>query len=142
MKESICYYLRVITHKTPTGDTIKKIIFILIFSTLLFTKIQADYSPFIKAQLALIHQMNEDNTTKEEIRESAHKQKTLYLETFERSLLNKRVILNRPKPYQQELFILSKLIKRNKIHGNTYAVIRDEFCVFLVFTSMMNLILK
>ena len=126
MKESICYYLRVITHKTPTGDTIKKIIFILIFSTLLFTKIQADYSPFIKAQLALIHQMNEDNTTKEEIRESAHKQKTLYLETFERSLLNKRVILNRPKPYQQELFILSKLIKRNKIHGNTYAVIRDE----------------
>jgi MscS family membrane protein len=92
----------------------------------MFTQIHAEYRPFIKAQLALVHQMDEDNITQDEIKQIAHKQKLIYVETLENLLLNKKFLLNQPKLYQEELFVLNKLLKHNKTHGNRYAVIRDE----------------
>ncbi|WP_415406434.1 mechanosensitive ion channel family protein [Sulfurovum sp. CS9] len=103
--------------------------FSFIFFILMFTQIHAEYKPFIKAQLALIHQMNEDNITQDEVKQIVHKQELIYIEAFEKFLLNKKFILNQPKRYQEELFVLNKLLKHNKAHGNKYAVIRDEVLI-------------
>ena len=70
--------------------------------------------------------MDEDNITQDKIKELAHKQESIYINAFEKLLLNKKLILDQPKVYQEELFMLNKLIKRNKARGNEYAVIRDE----------------
>ncbi len=95
----------------------------------MFTQINAEYKPFIKAQLALIHQMNDKNITQDEIKKIAHKQEIIYVNTLEKFLLKKKLILDQPKPYQEELFILNKLLKRNKAQGRGYAVIRDEVSI-------------
>jgi len=73
--------------------------------------------------------MDEDNITQDEIKELAHKQEHIYINTLEKFLLNKKLLLDQPKAYQEEIFMLNKLLKRNKAHGNEYAVIRDEVLV-------------
>jgi len=88
--------------------------------------LQADLSPFVKEQLALIHQMSEDNITSEGVNRIAHKQEALYVEAFERLLLNKSHFLNGGKKYQKELFYLHKLLKHNREKGNKDAVLREE----------------
>lgn len=111
----------------PLQETpIKKFFYSLIFITLVLTNIQAEFRPFIQAQLALEHQMDEDNITQDAIKELAHKQERNYVNAFEKLLLNKKLILDIPKVYQEELFMLNKVLKRNKARGNEYAVIRDE----------------
>jgi len=70
--------------------------------------------------------MNEDNITQDKIKQLAHEQELIYLDSFEKLLLNKNLILNQPKFHQEKLFILSKVLKRNKAQGKGYAVIRDE----------------
>ena len=70
--------------------------------------------------------MNEDNITQDKIKQLAHKQELIYVDSFERLLLNKNLLLNQPKVYQEQLFILNKVLKRNKAQGKGYAVIRDE----------------
>ncbi len=80
----------------------------------------------IKAQLPLIHQMNEGNITQDEIKQIADQHELLYINAFEKILLRKRVRIDQPKPYQKELVMLAKLMKRNKANGYKYAVLRDE----------------
>ncbi len=87
---------------------------------------QAEYKPFVKAQLALIHQMNEENITQEKIEHITQKHENLYIRAFEGGLLQKRAWLDRPKPYQKELILLDKRINRSEINQEAYAVIRDE----------------
>ena len=70
--------------------------------------------------------MDDENITQDEIKQLAHKQEVIYIDSFEKLLLNKNLLLNQPKFYQEELFVLDKLLKRNKAQGNKYAVIRDE----------------
>jgi MscS family membrane protein len=70
--------------------------------------------------------MNDKNITQDEIRQIAHKQELIYVNALEKFLLKKKLILDQPKPYQEELFILNKLLKRNKAQGKGYAIIRDE----------------
>ena len=73
--------------------------------------------------------MNDKNITQDEIKQIAHKQELIYINTLEKFLLRKKLILDQPKPYQEELFILNKLLKRNKAQGKEYAVIRDEVSI-------------
>jgi len=70
--------------------------------------------------------MNDENITQEKIKQLAHKQELIYIDSFEKLLLNKNLLLNQPKLYQEKLFILNKVLKRNKAQGQGYAVIRDE----------------
>ncbi len=70
--------------------------------------------------------MNEDNITQDKIKQITDQHEDLYIDTFEEILLQKRVRIDQPKPYQKELVTLSKLIKRNKANGYKYAVLRDE----------------
>lgn len=70
--------------------------------------------------------MDENNITQDEIKELAHKQQRNYVNAVERLLLNKKLMLDQPKVYQEELFMLNKILKRNKARGNEYAIIRDE----------------
>ena len=69
--------------------------------------------------------MNEDNVTQDKIKQITYQHELLYINAFEKILLNKKLHLNRPKPYQKELVMLEKIIKRNEVKGNKYAVIRD-----------------
>ncbi len=70
--------------------------------------------------------MNDDNITQDKIKELAHEQELIYLDSFEKLLLNKNLILNQPKFHQEKLFVLEKILKRNKVQGKGYAVVRDE----------------
>ncbi len=109
--------------------TIKNISLFFTLTLLLFTALKAEYTPFIESQLTLMHQMNDSNISQKELQVVMKKQELIYIKTLERVLLNKNLILDRPKPYQKELFTLHKLIKRNTSHGNKYAVLRDEVLV-------------
>ena len=80
----------------------------------------------INAQLDLIHQLNEGNITHDEIKQIADQHELLYINAFEKILLQKRARIDAHKPYQKELVMLAKLIKRNKANGYKYAVLRDE----------------
>ena len=80
--------------------------------------------------------MNDKNITQDEIKQIAHKQELIYVNALEKFLLKKKLILDQPKPYQEELFILNKLLKRNKAQGKGYAIIRDE--VFIKSSSEIN----
>ena len=90
------------------------------------THAQADFTPFVKAQIALIHQMHEDNISSDEVKKIAHQQEAIYVEAFERLLLNKSHFLNAGTQYQKELFLLHKLLEHNKEKGKKAAVLRDE----------------
>jgi len=110
----------------PQELFIKKSIFIFIVFIFQLTPLSAEYTPFIKSQLALIHQMNDNNVTQSEIKELAHQQERIYVSGLETVLLNKVAFSKEIKPYQKEIFILKKLVKRNASRSHKYAVIRDE----------------
>ena len=111
------------------GVIIKKSIYIFTFIVLILTKVQAEYKPFIEMQLKLVHKMNESNTTQDEIKKITAHHELLYIKAFESILLQKRLRLDRPKPYQKEIVMLDKLIKYNKLNGDKYAVVRDEVLI-------------
>ncbi len=98
----------------------------LIFTFLFLSSIQADYQPFVKKQLLLIHQMEEDNITQEALKVLVTQQENIYKMTLEKLLLNKNIILNQALPYQEEIFVLQKVLNHNKKRGDKEAILRDE----------------
>ena len=70
--------------------------------------------------------MSDINITDDAISQIVHKQELIYKKALEEMMLNKNVLLNKPKPYQKELLVLGKIIKSNKMQGDKYAVLRDE----------------
>ncbi len=90
------------------------------------TQVKADFDPLTQKQLLLIHQLNENNTTQDQIVEITQKQEALYKEAWEKVFIKKKLILRQPLRYPKELLLLEKSIKRNKLRNNTYAVLRDE----------------
>ncbi|EQB34430.1 hypothetical protein M947_10880 [Sulfurimonas hongkongensis] len=85
--------------------------------------------PFLSKQLDLIHQMNESNTTQEQIMLIAEEQKSLYSQKLDEFLKDKEEFINNYKNFDAEIFALEKIIKLNKRLGNNYAVIRDKVLV-------------
>ncbi len=73
--------------------------------------------------------MDDENITQKQIKELAHRQKLIYISGFEKILLNKNLILNQPKFYQEKLFVLNKILNYNKSQGKGYTVVRDEVLV-------------
>ena len=97
--------------------------------TLFISGLHAEFTPFIKKQIQLIYQRDDDNTTQEEIQIIAEEEMRLYVLALENLLLNKNEIFNEEKLYVNETFLLEKHIKYNKRRGNKYAVIRDEVLI-------------
>ena len=77
-------------------------------------------------QLALTHQMNENNISQKEMLKIAQEQDRLYSELLEKIMTDKYRFINRPRLYENQLFTLKKIIQRNRRLGNGYAVLRDE----------------
>jgi len=90
--------------------------------------LQADikFTPWIDKQLTLTHQMNENNISQKEMLKIAQKQDTLYSQLLETIMIDKYRFINRPRLYENQLFTLKKIIKRNRRLGDGYAVLRDE----------------
>ena len=99
---------------------------LFLFTFLCLTTIQADYDPFVKKQLLLIHQMEEDNITQDTLKVLVRQQEDIYRMTLERILLDKTILLNTPLPYQEEIFVLKKVLKHNTQRGYKLAILRDE----------------
>ncbi|MFT5835320.1 MAG: MscS family membrane protein [Sulfurimonas sp.] len=90
---------------------------------------EPDYSTFVKQQLSIIKQMNDNNVTQEKIIQIATKQEALYSKSLDDILKNKARFINKSRVYDSEIFALEKIIKLNKRLGNTYATTRDEVLV-------------
>lgn len=109
---------------------IKKLIILLILALpLLAVESKFEAMPFVSKQLSLIHQMNESNTTQEQIMLIAEEQKALYSQKLDEFLKNKEEFINNYKGFDAEIFALEKVIKLNKRLGHNYAVVRDEVLV-------------
>ncbi|WP_373034711.1 mechanosensitive ion channel family protein [Sulfurimonas sp.] len=108
---------------------IKQLIIILILVLNLFGDSGADFSPFVRQQLTLIKQMNDDNVTQEKIMQIAKEQEAFYSIALDDILKNKNKFINKSRVYDSEIFALEKIIKLNKRLGNRYATIRDEVLV-------------
>lgn len=104
----------------------KKLLFILLFVQSLLFSASVAYSPFIKAQMAILSQMDDDNVTKEQIETLLEQQNRLYNRAVENLMVNKNSYINNVNLYESEIFSLKKIISINKRAGNHYAVIRDE----------------
>jgi len=70
--------------------------------------------------------MNENNISQNEMLKIAEEQDRLYSQLLETIMIDKYQFINRPRLYENQLFTLNKIIKRNTRLGNGYAVIRDE----------------
>ena len=97
--------------------------------TLWLTHAQAKYAPWIQKQLALTHQLNEANVTKEMVTKIAYEQDLLYIQIAEEILLDRSVLRSGEKRYDKDIFTLKKVIKHNERFGHKYAVIRDEVLI-------------
>ena len=100
------------------------ILFVLIFSISVHAK--EEYTPFIQQQMSFIEQMNENNITKDKIKEILSLQKSSYEEAVDSIMRNKQEAIKKINNHESEIFALKKIIKINKRAGNTYAVLRDE----------------
>jgi len=119
----LCYY------NNYRSAPIKKFFYAIIFMTFLLTKVQAEFNPFVKAQLALIHQMNDNNITQDKFKQLSEQQERIYVSAYEKLIVNKSLLLRESEIYQEEIFALNKLLNRNKAQGNSYATIRDEVLI-------------
>lgn len=104
----------------------KKLFLFFLFFTMLFTHLNATFSPLIQQQVPLIYQKNEHNITHDALLKITQKQEDIYKKTLEETLQHKEDFFNEPIPYQNKLLRLEKSIKFNKKNNNTYAVLRDE----------------
>jgi len=100
-----------------------------LLSSLSLTTLHAEFTPFIKKQIELIQQRNDDNITKEKIQHIAEEEMKLYVSALENLLLDKTTINREEKRYGNEIYMLEKHVKYNKRRGNKYAVIRDEVLI-------------
>ena len=87
---------------------------------------KAEYTPFITQQMAYVFAMNENNVTKEEIREILKAQALDYRGAVDQILANKSEYINNVELYETEIYTLQKIIKVNRRAGYKYAVLRDE----------------
>lgn len=95
----------------------------------MFAKYEPNFTPFVRQQLNLIEQMNDDNVTQEKVMQIAKEQEVFYSIALHDILKNKNKFINKSKNYDSEIFALEKIIKLNKRLGNKYATIRDEVLV-------------
>ena len=100
------------------------IAFILIFSVALLAK--EEYTPFVSQQMLFVEQMNENNITKNKIKDILSLQKKGYEEAIDQIMSRKQDFLKSINNYESEIFALKKIIKINQRAGNEYAVIRDK----------------
>ncbi len=100
------------------------IAFILIFSVALQAK--EEYTPFVSQQMLFVEQMNENNITKNKIKDILSLQKKGYEEAIDQIMSRKQDFLKSINNYESEIFALKKIIKINQRAGNEYAVIRDK----------------
>ena len=70
--------------------------------------------------------MNENHISQKEMLKIAQEQDRLYSQLVETIMIDKYQFINRPKLYENKLFTLNKIIKRNRRLGDGYAVLRDE----------------
>ena len=87
------------------------ILFVLFFSITLSAK--DNYTPFIVQQMSFIEQMNENNITKERIKEILSLQKQTYDNALDEIMSIKRDYLKNTVSYENEIFALNKIIKIN-----------------------------
>ena len=76
--------------------------------------------------MKFIHQMDENNITKEKLQSIVDEQEFSYVNFLEYLMSNKQSFMAQKDIYQSEMLTLQKMIKINKRAGNKYAVIRDE----------------
>ncbi len=101
--------------------------FILFVFLLGFTlRANSEYSTFIQQQMEFLHQMNDDNTTKEAMQTLIQEQEHSYVGALEYIMSNKQEYLEESSLYSSEMATLKKMISINKRAGNKYAVMRDE----------------
>jgi len=108
---------------------IKKFLFLLILLFTVSLNAGVKYTNFIDKQLQLVYQMNENNATKENIKNIMTTQEIAYAEALDVLMKNKNDFIKNTNSYDKEIFSLEKIISINKRAGNTYAVLRDEIKV-------------
>ncbi len=105
----------------------KKILVLLLFiATLLNAEEVVKYSDFIDAQIKLVYEMNEDNSTQEKIQNIIETQEAAYENALDVLMTNKSSYIDDPKLYDAEIFSLKKIMSINKRAGNANALLRDE----------------
>jgi len=89
-----------------------------------------------------IQQMNENNITKEQIKEILVLQNNTYLHALENIMSEKNHYKENVINYDSEMFTLAKIIKINRRAGYKYAVIRDEVLLksYQLLTSQNKMI--
>lgn len=104
----------------------KIVLVLLIFFLGLHAKEQVNFTKFIDAQLKLVYAMNENNITKERIKEIVSLQEDSYNDALDNLMINKAKYMDNPKLYDKEIFSLKKVMFINKRAGNMNAYLRDE----------------
>ena len=104
---------------------IKKLLLFLLLSSTLFASM-VELPPFVKSQVSIVEKMNDDNITKEIIKDLLEKQNILYENAINKILINKKKYISDAKTFSKEIFSLKKIIAINTRAGNSYAVLRDE----------------
>ena len=93
------------------------------------TTLHAKFQPWTESMLQFAHKMNENNITRERIKQIAQEEQEFYDGIAYDILLQKTDFLNNPKKYDTETFGLERIIRINKRMHNKYAVLRDEVLV-------------
>ena len=93
------------------------------------TTLHAKFQPWTESLLQFAHKMDENNITRERIKEIAEEEQAFYDGIAYDILLRKTDFLNNPKKYDTETFGLERMIRINKRMHNKYAVLRDEVLV-------------
>jgi MscS family membrane protein len=126
----------------PKEFKIKKL-FVLFFILVSVTFASAGkYDPFIVKQIEYMERLNDDNITKDEIKEILVKQKDEYNTALENIMRNKQAFIDQKGVYDDEIFALERIIKINKRAGNKNAVLRDQIQVktYKILNNQNNMI--
>lgn len=103
-----------------------KIIFLLVLFISFTLNASIKYDPFITKQLKILTQLEDSNTTTEDLSKVLNQQENSYIESFENMIQNKKSYIKNDDLYSSEIFKLKKIIAINQRAGNKYAVLRDE----------------
>ena len=108
---------------------IKQLFIFLTLVLFAMTTLHAKFQPWTESLLQFAHKMDENNITRERIKEIAKEEQAFYDGIAYDILLRKTDFLNNPKKYDTETFGLERMIRINKRMHNKYAVLRDEVLV-------------
>ena len=117
-------------------------ILLFIFSSSLALAKDVKFTPFIDHQIVLIEKMDDNNITKQEIKELLQKQEIAFEKVVNNLMANKAYYLQNAQSYEKEIFALKKIISINQRAGNSFAVTRDEVLLktYLVIRAQNQMI--